>query len=107
QAVELGQTWTNPAQLPVSGDFVLEVFPEYTLESLSEDLVWLNVESNIQDPNGFSGSVAGNYEVDRYTGLISYGTTTFELSRGTGSENTGQDAEIFVKNTIQISKKPN
>ena len=92
QAVELGQTWEVPGEIIVSKDLVLPNTPQYTMESLSEDLIWLNVGA--QDHQ----SIQGNYEINRFTGLISYGTAHYELQ---------DDPKIEIDIRIEINKQLN
>lgn len=96
--VEIGETWNNPENITVSRTLTIPQNVQYTLESLSEDLIWLNVSST---DNLNPQSIQGNYEIDRLTGLISYGTAHYEILE----EKEETPAKIEIDHTIEISKQ--
>lgn len=83
--VNMGESWNKTRSYDL-GKLQLKSEQTYTLEGMSEDLVWLNVSGDIAAVGTeesydmeFSGSQNGTLETDLNTGMISYGEINMDV----------------------------
>lgn len=103
-SVSMGETWTNNSTSNLENRMGFSVKKIFTLESLSEDLAWINVNHEIIQKNEPSleenskiGSQEGTVELDRDSGIILYSEIQTEL------EGTFYNKSQDLKSPIQIS----
>lgn len=77
--LEIGENWQKNSQQRINDQFNLDNTTTYTLESLNEDLAWINLEGVVSSSMGgenslgevnMEGTQSGTIEVERSTGLI-------------------------------------
>src|SRR5699024_162854 len=87
-SIGMGETWNKIRNQSLNNQFDLNFVESFTLEGLSEDIAWINIESQI---NGFvsdnshfdeftlAGTQEGTIEVDRHSGLILFSEIKQEI----------------------------
>ncbi len=87
--ISIGDSWQKNSQQNINHQFNLSNVLTFTLESLSEDLAWINIEGNVTSSMGgessvgevnMEGSQNGIFEVDRLSGLTSSSETHQEVN---------------------------
>jgi hypothetical protein len=87
-SISMGETWNRSRSQSMSNLFDLNIEDSFTLEGLSEDLAWINTESQIKgaasenslfDDLTMEGTQTGTIEVDRRSGLILFSEIQQEL----------------------------
>jgi len=78
--IEIGENWQKNSQQRINDQFNLNNTATYTLESLNEDLAWINLEGVVSSPIdgensvgsevNIEGTQSGTIEVERSSGLI-------------------------------------
>ena len=102
--VSMGETWTNNSTSDLENRMGFNIKKNFTLESLSEDLAWINVNHEVTQKNEPSleenskiGSQEGTIELDRNSGIILYSEIQTEL------EGTFYNKSQDLKSPIKIS----
>lgn len=103
--VAVGEQWAHSCTLPLPSHMDLRMQPQYTFEGLSEDLAWLHIQSDINDPKGIQGAAEGTYEINRHTGLVSYGDVQYTVQWGdaTTEEGTSAPVKMTLQHTVEIT----
>lgn len=103
-SVNMGESWTNSSISDFENRMSFNVKKTFTLESLSEDLAWINVNHEISSKNESSleedskiGSQEGTIELDRESGVILHSEIQTEL------EGTFYNSAHDLNSPIQMS----
>jgi hypothetical protein len=87
-SIRIGDTWNKTQNRSLNNQFNLNFEESFTLDGLSEDLAWINIESVIKgsvaensliDDIAIIGKKEGNIEVERNSGLVLFSETQQEL----------------------------
>ncbi|HLT41236.1 MAG TPA: DUF6263 family protein, partial [Sphingobacteriaceae bacterium] len=87
-SVSMGETWNKNRSQGMNNQFELIFEESLTLEGLSEDIAWINTQSQINgaasensffDELNIEGTQQGTIEVERYSGLILFSEITQEI----------------------------
>ena len=83
-SVSMGSTWTAVQKANINKDINIDIKQSFTLESLSEDLAWINIDHKITNNpaiEGLSltGTQKGTIELEKKSGLILYSDVEQEI----------------------------
>lgn len=108
-SVSMGETWSFTQNQPLNQQIDLTLKKAFTMEGLSEDLAWINIDhhitsaataSSLGDIN-LNGTQEGTIEVDRATGLILFSESNQTLE---GLIQThGMDIPLKISSTSTLN----
>lgn len=105
----MGETWRFTQNQSLNHQIDLTLEKTFTMEGLSEDLAWINIDHQITSSAAsstlgdirLSGTQQGTIEVDRLTGLIFFSESTQALE---GHIQTyGMDIPLKISSTSTLN----
>lgn len=112
-SIQVSSEWLKNKRYNLNSQLQLDIRESYTLEGLSEDLAWINLESTVKgiknDSSSFDdikieGNAHGIMEVERTTGLILFSEITEELEGSIKVQESDIPVRITISETLHGEK---